>query len=333
MKRTPWLVFGAIGVGAILAGACGGDDDDDGGGSSNTGGTSGGGTTSSTTNPNTSNTTTGSPNTTGNPNTTTGSNTTGSAGGGSGGEGGSAGGAGEGGMGGEAPVRPSCTEIPSRADGDDDFTISSPDFDFCEPMPEETTCDGKPFPESALPELSWTDGPEGTESYAITFTDVTILATLDPTQALYNRGYHYVIWNIPADTTSLPAELGSGFEVPGIDGALQWSPFNDYGYMGPCANFPDPTTEEVPTMLVTDSYSFTVYAMPDATLPIPAVEMDGPSFPRMMDDYLKENALAAAEYRGTSNALATTPPPMTGPTSSPPCPSEGEAPEGCVSAE
>jgi hypothetical protein len=129
---------------------------------------------------------------------------------------------------------------------------------------------------------------------------------------------------------SLPAELGSGFEVPGIDGALQWSPFNDYGYMGPCANFPN-AEGEPPATLNEDSYSFTVYAMPVESLPIPAVEMGGPSFPRLMDDYLKDNALAAAEYRGTAAPLATTP--ATAPTSSPPCPSVGDEPDGCVSAD
>ena len=333
MKKTTWLVFGALSVGAVLAGACGGDDD----GGSNDGGDGGSGGTASTTGggtggsggPNTTNTT--SPSTTNN--TTNGATTTGAATGGSGGAAGGGGAAGDGGAGGEVPERPSCVEIPSRASGDaEDFTITSPDFDYCEPMPDETTCEGKPFPQSASPELTWTDGPEGTLSYAITVTDITILATADATDNMsYNRGYHYVIWNIPADTTSLPAGLDSGYEVPGIDGALQWAPFNDYGYMGPCANFPNPMTGEVPTTIVEDSYSFTVYALDVATLPIPATEAGGPSFPRVMDDYLKENAIAAAEYRGTSNALAsevlegTFPPAF-----DLPCPSEGDAPEGCL---
>lgn len=337
MKKTPWLVFGALGVGAILAGACGGDDD--GGGSSDGGTTttSGGGTTSSTTNPNTSNNTTGSPNTTGNPNTTS-SSTTGAAGGGSGGEGGGAGGGGEGGMGGEAPARPSCAEIPSRAfeaDGvdADDFSVSSPEFENCEAMPEEATCEDKLFAAGDSPEITWTEGPEGTLSYAVTFTDITILETRDPSDdMLYNQGYHYVIWNIPADTLSLPAELGSGFEVPGIDGALQWSPFNDYGYMGPCPNFPPPEDGEAPP-LNEDSYSFTVYALDAETLPIPLAEMGGPSFPRLMDDYLKENALAAVEYRGTSNAQPTSTEGVLPPMFDVPCPSEGEGPDGCLSAD
>lgn len=330
MKITPWLLFGAVGVGAILAGACGGDDSGGGGTDGDT--TSGGGTASSTTNPNTTNSTTrSSTSTTGRPSTTTSTSTTGAGGGGSGGEGGGAGAGGEGGMGGEAPARPSCDEIDSRAFGDDaeDFTISSPDFDFCKPMPAETTCDGKLFPESVSPELSWTEGPEGTESYAITFTDLTILETRDPSNhALYNQGYHYVIWNIPADTLSLPAELGSGYEVPGIEGALQWAPFNYYGYMGPCPNMPD-----VEPPLNDDTYSFTIYALDVATLPIPAVDAAGPSFPRLMDDYLRANAIAAAEYRGTSDAQASSIEGVFPPMFDVPCPSEGEEPAGCLAAD
>ncbi len=339
MRKVPWLVFGALGVGAILAGACGGDDDGGSGSDGDT--TSGGGTTSSTTSPNnTSNNTVGGTNsTTGRPTTTTtgSSTTTGAAGGGSGGEGGGAGGGGEGGMGGEAPARPSCTEIPSRAfeaDGvdADDFSISSPEFDNCEPMPANTTCEGKLFPKSESPELTWTEGPEGTLSYAISFTDVTILETRDPGDPTYNQGYHYVIWDIPADTLSLPAELGSGFEVDEIEGALQWAPFNDYGYMGPCANFPNPETGEVPEVINDDSYSFTIYALDVVSLPIPG-PVEGRSFPRVMDDLLKETALAAVEYRGTSNALASSAEGVFPPMFDVPCPAEGEQPEGCLSAD
>ena len=202
------------------------------------------------------------------------------------------------------------------------------------PLPLRCSCSGHcsvtgaPFPESVSPELTWTEGPEGTLSYAITFTDVTILTVRDPADPTYFQGYHYVIWDIPADTLGLPAELGSGFEVPGIDGALQWAPFNDYGYMGPCANFP--IGGEVPTTLNEDSYSFTIYALPVATLPIPG-PVEGQSFPQVMDNYLKETAIAATEYRGISNALATTAP--SPPDFDVPCPAEGEQPDDCLSPE
>jgi len=211
--------------------------------------------------------------------------------------------------------------------GDDDFTVASPDFDYCDPMPEDTTCEGKVFPESVSPEVNWTEGPAGTLSYAISFTDITILETADPTNNMvYNRGYHYVIWDIPPDVLTLPAELGSGHLPAEIDDARQWAPFNDYGFMGPCPNLPTATPP-----LSNDSYSFTVYAMPLASLPVPEFVAGGPSFPRLMDAYFKENALAAAEYRGTSNAQAsTTDGVVFPPVVDYPCPSEGTPPADCL---
>lgn len=200
-------------------------------------------------------------------------------------------------------------------------------------MPEATTCEGKLFASGVSPAVNWTAGPEGTLSYAMTFTDLSILATRDPTDnTLYNQGYHYVIWDIPAATLGIPANLGSGFEPAEIPGAKQWSKFNDYGYMGPCPNMP-PTDGVEPPPLNNDTYSFTVYAMPLATLPVPALVADGPSFARVMDDYLRENALAAAEYRGTSNAQATSTEGVLPPMFDVPCPTVGEQPENCLSAE
>jgi len=164
-------------------------------------------------------------------------------------------------------------------------------------------------------------------------TDLTILATRDPLDnTLYNQGYHYVIWDIPPATLGIPAAMSSGFEPSEIPGAKQWAPFNDYGFMGPCPNMP-PTDGVEPPPLNNDTYSFTVYAMPLATLPIPAIAADGPSFPRVMDDYLKDTALAAAEYRGTSDAQASSIEGVFPPTAVNPCPSEGEHPEGCLSSE
>ena len=227
---------------------------------------------------------------------------------------------------------PSCEEIPSRASGPA-FTVSSTEFANCMPMPDTTTCEGKLFATGTSPALSWTAGPAETLSYAVTFTDLTILATRDPADhTLYNQGYHYVIWDIPAATLGMPGNLSSGFQPAEIPGAKQWSPFNDYGFMGPCPNMP-PEEGAEPAPLNNDSYSFTVYAMPLATLPVPAVVPDGPSFPRVMDDYLKDNALAAAEYRGTSDAQASTLGDVLPPVFDLPCPTEGEQPQNCLSAE
>src|SRR5690606_19328878 len=235
MKKAPWLAFGALSVGALISGACGSDDDSSDSGSPSTTASGGSGTTGSGGS---------STNDTGSGGTSSGgagggaSSSGGSAG--EGGMGGMAGDAGAAGMGGAPPEPPSCDEIPSRAFGEE-FTVSSSDFENCEPMPEETTCEGKPFPESLSPEVTWTEGPDGTMSYAVSFTDITILEVRDPTDhPAYNQGYHWVIWDIPAETMSIPAELSSGHVPSEIADARQFSNFNDYGYMGPCPNMPPP---------------------------------------------------------------------------------------------
>lgn len=82
------------------------------------------------------------------------------------------------------------------------------------------------------PDLTWTAGPAGTVSYAVTI--------FDP-DAPTNVGFwHWLVYNIPAATTSLPANIpptgtaaAGGGTLPA--GALQ--AMDDYGiqgYGGPC---------------------------------------------------------------------------------------------------
>jgi Raf kinase inhibitor-like YbhB/YbcL family protein len=88
--------------------------------------------------------------------------------------------------------------------------------------------------------LSWTPGPAGTMSYAVTLVHG-------------GAAYHWVIWDIPASTTSLPEGVmrvamppvppGSKQTQPGLDGST-W-----YGYTGPCPQSAN------------QSYLFTVYAL------------------------------------------------------------------------
>src|SRR6187402_389078 len=291
MKNTPWFVVGALSVGSLVAGACSSDDSGDSGGptggTTNTTATSTTGTTGATGSSTTSTSTTGASGTS----TTGASGTTGTGGATS-----TSSSTGAAGAAGAPPEIPTCEEIPTRAfvkDGveADGFSVSSDDFASCMPLPEASTCDGALFASGVSPAVTWTAGPTGTLSYAVTFTDITILAVRDPAVNMtYNQGYHYVLWDIPADVLGIPAELGDGFEPAEIPGAKQWAPFNNYAFMGPCPNMPPPTDGSEPPPLNNDSYSFTVYAMDVATLPVPALEADGPSFPRVMDDYLKEHA-------------------------------------------
>jgi Raf kinase inhibitor-like YbhB/YbcL family protein len=95
-----------------------------------------------------------------------------------------------------------------------------------------------------LPALTWTPGPAGTKSYAITFID-TFLAPEDM------LGYHWVIWNIPANVTSLPEEFTDAASI----GAKQ-----NREYLGPCPNYPSGSAEH--------TYEFTIYALDTETIAI-----------------------------------------------------------------
>jgi len=75
------------------------------------------------------------------------------------------------------------------------------------------------------PELSWTPGPEGTLSYAVVLTDTSI------------DFVHWVLWDIPADVTSLPAALPSGATLTEPEGAQQKSLSGTaYAGSGRCSN-------------------------------------------------------------------------------------------------
>ncbi|WP_431901799.1 YbhB/YbcL family Raf kinase inhibitor-like protein [Nonomuraea sp. bgisy101] len=96
------------------------------------------------------------------------------------------------------------------------------------------------------PPLSWSGGPSGTQSYAITFIDTA------------NSGKHWAVWDIPSGRLSLPEGLGLGFNVPNQSPAKQKamsSGNKSLQYFGPC---PGGSTHK---------YEFTLYAVDTATLP------------------------------------------------------------------
>jgi phosphatidylethanolamine-binding protein (PEBP) family uncharacterized protein len=82
------------------------------------------------------------------------------------------------------------------------------------------------------PEIDWTPGPSGTQSYAIALHDLTFLQNGDP----YT---HWVLWNIPARVSQLPAELPAGHN-PGVPAAeTEQVSFRDdsaYAGSGACGN-------------------------------------------------------------------------------------------------
>jgi Raf kinase inhibitor-like YbhB/YbcL family protein len=78
------------------------------------------------------------------------------------------------------------------------------------------------------PPLTWTAGPSGTMSYTVALTD------------LNNGAVHWILWDIPAGTTTLPPALpaGSPLTTPIMAMQLHRAAFFGAGtdYRGPCPN-------------------------------------------------------------------------------------------------
>ena len=129
--------------------------------------------------------------------------------------------------------------------------------------------------QNVSPQLSWSDPPAGTRSFAIT--------CYDPDAPTGSGFWHWVVVNIPADVTSLPAGA-SGSELP--TGALETrTDFGKPGYGGPC-----PPEGDHP-----HRYLFTVHAVSVDALP---VEADTSA--AVVGFQLNFNTLAKASLMGLS---------------------------------
>jgi Raf kinase inhibitor-like YbhB/YbcL family protein len=149
-----------------------------------------------------------------------------------------------------------------------------------------TVTDGRPLPKAHVfnamgctgrnisPALSWSAPPAGTRSFALTVYDRDA-----PTGAGW---WHWLVYDIPAGTTKLPAGAGSGTGLPA--GAKQTrNDFGFAGYGGAC-----------PPHGPTHHYIFTLYALKAAHLAIPKG-----TTPAKANTIIRRNALAAARITAT----------------------------------
>ncbi len=100
------------------------------------------------------------------------------------------------------------------------FTLTSSAFAEGGTIPSVHTCAGA----DQSPALSWTEGPPGTQSYAVVFTDLS------------NSLIHWVIYDIPASARGLPGNVQKAPQPSVPAGAKQVRSYGNtiYGYRGPC---------------------------------------------------------------------------------------------------
>jgi len=100
------------------------------------------------------------------------------------------------------------------------FAISSTSFPNGGDIPKKFTCDGA----DVSPELSWAEPPAGTQSFAL---------IADDPDAPAGTWTHWILFDAPPTTTSLPEGVGKIDELPGGERQGR-NDFHKIGYNGPC---------------------------------------------------------------------------------------------------
>ena len=124
------------------------------------------------------------------------------------------------------------------------------------------------------PALNWSNAPAGTKSFAVT--------AYDPDAPTGSGWWHWVMYNIPASVTRLPAGAGNGRDAP--RGSQQGrTDFGSKGYGGPC-----PPAGDKP-----HHYHFTVFA-----LKVDKIDVPGDATAAYVGFNLNANKLATARVTG-----------------------------------
>jgi Raf kinase inhibitor-like YbhB/YbcL family protein len=122
------------------------------------------------------------------------------------------------------------------------FTLTSPAFVDGDPIPKQFTCDGTNVP----PPLSWSEGPPGTQGFALIVEDA------DAPGGVF---IHWVLYDIPARITAWPSEVSTKTMRNG---------FGRSGYGGPC-----PPPGDGP-----HRYQFTLHAVDTRFMPLTGDRID-----------------------------------------------------------
>lgn len=157
------------------------------------------------------------------------------------------------------------------------FTLTSPDIHPGARLADEQVykgfgCAGG----NVSPALAWHGAPKGTKSFAVT--------AYDPDAPTGSGWWHWVVFNLPADTEGLKKDAGNPAAGLIPSGAVQSrTDFGKAGYGGPC-----PPVGDKP-----HHYVFTVYALKVDSLPL-----DENSPAAMVGFYLHANMIGKAMLQG-----------------------------------
>jgi Raf kinase inhibitor-like YbhB/YbcL family protein len=140
-------------------------------------------------------------------------------------------------------------QAPAPAPPPSKFKLTSSAYTEGSMIPTQYSCAD---PNAASPELSWSNAPNNPTSYAVVFHDTDaapMKGVMDVT--------HWIFWNIPANSSSLPATVKPDSSPDGIVQGKNIRGVN--GYQPPCP----------PPGATPHHYIFEIYAL-DTKLDLPA---------------------------------------------------------------
>lgn len=150
------------------------------------------------------------------------------------------------------------------------FTLTSTDVTDGEPLDDAQVADGG----NTSPQLSWSGAPEGTQSFVVT--------CFDPDAPTPSGFWHWVLVDVPADTTSLDTGAAAG-ELPGSAFHVR-NDGGERGFMGAA-----PPQGDQP-----HRYFFVVHAVSE-----PSLGVDADASPAVVSFNLAFKTLGRAIIHGT----------------------------------
>lgn len=122
-------------------------------------------------------------------------------------------------IGGEIRGTAGCVGTPMTDGG---FTMTSPAFDDGARIPDRHTCSGA----DSSPQLNFEGVPDQTAALGL---------VVDDPDAPVGTFTHWLLWNVPPEDTTIPADVEMTATPANLGGATQGrNDFGSVGYRGPC---------------------------------------------------------------------------------------------------